>query len=40
MGPKGDRGFPGSIVWNGVKVSIESLIDCILLGFITIAIYY
>ena len=22
MGPKGERGFPGSIVWNGVKVNI------------------
>jgi hypothetical protein len=23
MGPKGDRGLPGSIVWNGVKVNIS-----------------
>lgn len=22
MGPKGERGPPGSIVWNGVKVSL------------------
>jgi hypothetical protein len=22
MGPKGERGYPGSIVWNGVKVSV------------------
>jgi hypothetical protein len=23
MGPKGERGYPGSIVWNGVKVSVS-----------------
>ncbi len=21
MGPKGERGHPGSIVWNGIKVN-------------------
>ncbi len=23
MGPKGERGHPGSIVWNGIKVNIR-----------------
>jgi hypothetical protein len=23
MGPKGERGHPGSIVWNGIKVNIS-----------------
>jgi hypothetical protein len=23
MGPKGERGQPGSIVWNGIKVNIR-----------------
>ena len=26
MGTKGERGHPGSIVWNGIKVSIDVII--------------
>jgi len=26
MGPKGERGQPGSIVWNGIKVNISVFI--------------
>ena len=29
MGPKGERGQPGSIVWNGIKVSEDVLIHSI-----------
>lgn len=25
MGPKGERGSPGSIIWNGLKVKIDSI---------------
>ncbi len=28
MGPKGERGQPGSIVWNGIKVNIRVFIHC------------
>lgn len=29
MGPKGERGQPGSIVWNGIKVSDDFLVHSI-----------
>ena len=25
MGPKGERGHPGSIVWNGIKVNLVNM---------------
>ena len=29
MGPKGERGHPGSIVWNGIKVSRNAFTNVI-----------